>query len=187
MSSKQYIGVKMVQAVPAKLVNGCIWPEGLPLPEQNYDAKQDEKSEECCKKRRVMVEDGYLVLEDPTYPRFVEKEAFEKEYRDTMGMPFGMAVEAMKQGSRVGRWAWWHRGDIMYVFTTKEVEFSTDADISEFEKLEDGVEVYDMMVQRTEKGTLMPGWLPSQEDIFAEDWYIVDKANAEGQRSLLPF
>ena len=29
---KTYICTKMIHAVPAKMVNGCFWPEGLPLP-----------------------------------------------------------------------------------------------------------------------------------------------------------
>ena len=29
---KTYICTKMIQAVPAKMVNGIPWPDGLPLP-----------------------------------------------------------------------------------------------------------------------------------------------------------
>lgn len=181
MSAKQYIGVKVVQAVPAKMVNGFIWPEGLPLPEQKSEP------EGCCSNEvSVNIETGYCVLGDNVYPEWVSKEAFERAYRETDGMDFGLAVEAMKSGLRVARWAWYRQSNETYPFLADQVECHANADLSEFEDLEEGVHVSDMLVLRTEKATLMPGWLPSQEDILAEDWYIVDKYDSSGEHTTLP-
>ena len=84
-------------------------------------------------------------------------------------MTFGDALEAMKNGERVARKGWNGKG--MYVFLAFEPDFVTDADISEFDQQE--VEVGDMLVMKTAQDTFQPGWLASQADMLAEDWYIV--------------
>ena len=82
---------------------------------------------------------------------------------------FGGAIKAMKNGERVARMGWNGKG--MYVFLAYEPDFVTDADISAFDQLE--VEVADMLVMKTAQDTFQPGWLASQADMLAEDWYIV--------------
>ena len=85
-------------------------------------------------------------------------------------MTFGDALEALKDGQRVARKGW--NGKNMYVFLAYEAGFVTDADISAFDQLE--VEVEDMLVMKTARDTFQPGWLASQADMLAEDWYIVE-------------
>ena len=87
------------------------------------------------------------------------------------GMSFGQAIEEAKKGYRITRNGWNGKG--MYVFLADDVEFATDADISEFDGKEDGVEVLPMLVMRTAQGKLQPGWLASQSDMLAEDWAVV--------------
>lgn len=82
---------------------------------------------------------------------------------------FGDAIRAMKDGERVARMGWNGKG--MYVFLAHEADFVTDADISAFDQME--VEVADMLVMKTAQDTFQPGWLASQADMLAEDWYIV--------------
>lgn len=84
-------------------------------------------------------------------------------------MDFGSAIMNVKAGHRVARKGW--NGKEMYVFLATDPEFHTEADISEFEK--NGVQVSDFLVLRTAQGTLQPGWLATQSDILAEDWYVV--------------
>jgi hypothetical protein len=88
---------------------------------------------------------------------------------DKKNMTFGDAIEALKDGERVARKGW--NGKDMYVFLAHEADFVTDADISAFDQLE--VEVHDMLVMKTAQNTFQPGWLASQADMLAEDWYIV--------------
>ena len=150
---KTYICTKVIHAVPAKMVNGCIWPEGLPLPQVRE------------------VKDGYLyTTADVNYPQFMSKADFEAMCRSTDAMTFGDALEAMKQGQRVAREGW--NGKNMYVFLAFEPDFVTDADISAFDQLD--VEVSDMLVLKTARDTFQPGWLATQSDMLAEDWYIVE-------------
>lgn len=85
---------------------------------------------------------------------------------------FDEAIKRMKKGNKVARNGWNGKG--MYVFLATDVEFHTEADISEFYGFADGVCVADMLVLRTAQGSLQPGWLASQSDMLAEDWCIVD-------------
>ena len=87
-----------------------------------------------------------------------------------VGMDFGDAIRALKDGERVAREGWNGKG--MYVLLAHEADFVTDADISAFDQLE--VEVADMLVLKTAQDTFQPGWLASQADMLAEDWYIVE-------------
>lgn len=83
---------------------------------------------------------------------------------------FGFALEAMKNGERVARCGW--NGKNMYVFLAHEPDFVTDADISAYDDME--VEVSDVLVMKTAQDSFQLGWLASQADMLAEDWYIVE-------------
>ena len=54
---KKYICSKVIHAVPTKMVNGCPWPEGLPLPEISETPQIDEHCGSTCE---VRIEDGYM-------------------------------------------------------------------------------------------------------------------------------
>lgn len=115
-------------------------------------------------------EDGYRIEYEDGYKSWCPKEVFEAAYRETTGMSFGLALEAVKKGLRVARAGWNGKG--MYVFLADEVNFSTMADMSEF--VDEEVCVSDTLVLRTAQKTLQPGWLASQSDMLADDWYIVE-------------
>ena len=115
--------------------------------------------------------DGYKVVYAPDgYESWSPKDVFEAAYRPTTGVNFGLAIEAAKQGARIARHGWNGKG--MYVFLTEVIEFHTDADLSEFEDQE--VPCADLLAMRTARGDIQPGWLASQVDILADDWYIVE-------------
>lgn len=84
-------------------------------------------------------------------------------------MDFGSAIMNAKAGHRIARRGWNGKG--MYVFIAEDPEFHTAADLSEFK--DTGAEVSNFLVLRTAQGTLQPGWLATQSDILAEDWYVV--------------
>lgn len=166
---KSYIMSKVVKAVPVKLVNGVQWPEGLPLPKQLCVVPV---SEHCgCTKPVPHIEEGYMFLteQDDKYPQYMKAEDFEACCRDADNMDFGDAIAVMKDGARVARKGWNGKGQ--YVFLAYEADFVTDADISAFDGKD--VEVGDMLVLKTAQDTFQPGWLASQADMLAEDWYIV--------------
>lgn len=109
-------------------------------------------------------------------------------------MSFGDAIKLVRRGLRVARSGWNGKG--MYVFLAQDVEFRTYADISEFynavryekcyvnepttmEIEMNPVTVADMLVLRTAQGTFQPGWLASQADMLADDWYILPDTNTD--------
>ena len=156
---KQYIGTKVVQAEPAFRVSAgdfknVIHPKTYAIPEDRNGQTW---------------EDGYKIVYSDGYVSWCPKEVFEEAYRPADGMKFGLAIEAMKNGERVARKGW--NGKDMYVFLAYEADFVTDADISAFDQLE--VEVADMLIMKTAQNTFQPGWLASQADMLADDWYIV--------------
>ena len=159
---KQYIGTKIIHAEPAFRVSGLdktniVYPKPCPVPlgKENEDW-----------------EDGYKGIYPDGYESWSPRDVFEAAYRETNGMNFGLAIEAAKMGKKIARAGWNGKG--MYVFLANDVEFHTDADISEFEGAADGVFVADMLVMRTAQGNMQPGWLASQADMLADDWYIVE-------------
>ena len=159
---KQYIGTKMVKAVPAKRY----WLEDgkkIVVTIHEMVAQEAISTATAC-------EDGYKVVYPDGYTSWSPKDVFEEAYRLTDAMNFGLAIEAMKKGERVARKGW--NGKNMYVFLAFEPDFVTDADISAFDQLE--VEVGDMLVMKTAQNTFQPGWLASQADMLADDWYIVE-------------
>lgn len=168
---KTYIGIKVVQAVPAKTVNGCIWPEGLPLPAVPETVRGNEGECCCSTGLRRIIEEGYSYDGGNGYPVFMPKEEFEKEFFPAENLTFSVALDALKRGGQIARKGWNGKG--MYVFLASEVEFHTMADISEIADRKDGVYTSDMMVLRTAQGTFQPGWLATQSDILAEDWYVL--------------
>lgn len=105
-------------------------------------------------------------------------------------MNFGEAIEAMKAdpSKRFARTGW--NGTGMFIYLTKGrdipvedwngdphcVMCSTSVSVSE-----QGAEYYPMIVRltdhldmRTADGTIQCGWLASQTDMLAEDWYEVN-------------
>ena len=164
---KQYIGTKIVHAEPAFKLTGirgdCKVANQVLNAAQLADCKQSgwEFTDQ---------QEGYRVRYEDGYESWSPKEVFEDAYRQTDGMNFGLAIEAMKNGERVARKGW--NGKDMYVFLAYEADFVTDADISAFDLVE--VEMGEMLVMKTAQDTFQPGWLASQADMLADDWYIVE-------------
>ena len=150
----KYIGTKLVEAEPAVRAFG-----------QVYTTERPEL-------RPGEYEDGYKVRYPDGYESWSPKDVFEDAYRPTNGMNFGLALEAAKKGSKITRRGWNGKG--MYVFLADDVEFHTDADLSEYWGNVDGVCVLPVLVLRTAKGDLQPGWLASQNDMLADDWEVVE-------------
>ena len=69
----------------------------------------------------------------------------------------------------------------MYIFLAHDLEFKTDADLSEFNPENESecteanqVYVHDCLVMRTADRKLQPGWIASQPDLLAEDWVFAE-------------
>ena len=166
---KTYICTKIIHAVPAKVVNGFPWPDGLPLPDTQESVTDPISGK---KTNRPIVDEGYIYTssKDELYTQFMSTADFETMCRPAESMAFGDALVAMKHGERVARHGW--NGKDMYVFLAHEPDFVTDADISAFDQQE--AEVCDVLVMKTAQNAFQLGWMASQADMLAEDWYIVE-------------
>ena len=164
---KTYICTKVIHAVPARMVNGILWPEDLPLPKlpEGTDGKGSGQN------RELIIQEGYLYTTSPEdrFPEFKTVADFHAVCRSTEKMTFGDALEAMKRGERVSRKGWNGKGQ--YVFLAYEPDFNTDADIF---AIDNEAPVSDMLVLKTAQDSFQPGWLATQSDMLADDWYIVE-------------
>lgn len=97
-------------------------------------------------------------------------------------LTFGQALEALKQGRRISRKGW--NGKNMFIFLNKgSVDCGVGETISEFTE---GIRTDLFELGDTGTGIRLPnihmlvatgstlaGWLASQTDMLAEDWYIL--------------
>ncbi len=106
------------------------------------------------------------------YVSWSPAEQFDNAYRLTSGMPFGLAIEAMKKGCRVARAGWNGKGmwlglvrEGRYEIFDSEVKppFSGDFAATAF---------LPWISMKTADEKLVP-WLASQTDMLADDWQIV--------------
>lgn len=165
---KTYIFSKVIHAVPTKMVNGCPWPEGLPLPEIS-ESKQI--NEHCGCTIEARIEDGYMFTtsKDDKFPQFMTAEEFEKICRSTEDMTFGDALVALKNGERVARKGW--NGKNQYV------ELACCISYVNREQLIVNVDhknIGNKALAFVGTSGVQLGWLASQADMLAEDWYIVE-------------
>ena len=115
---------------------------------------------------------GYKVVYEDGYESWSPAEAFDKAYRRADGMPFGLALEAVKKGARVARRGW--NGKDMFVCLGNVQTFSTSADISSAQNEDDTILCLPFLMMKTADNAMCMGWLASQTDMLADDWYIVD-------------
>lgn len=161
-----YIGTKIVKAEPmkqgeffSKYRKGSLTPQSVNWSE----------------------EDGYLVIYPDQYKSWSPKDVFEAAYKKTAGMPFGLAIEAMKKGAKVARKGW--NGKNMFIVymsplflppyntadTNRKVNDRTAKWIGEDTPLDS--QGYFAMF--TANKQWQPGWLASQADMLADDWEIL--------------
>ena len=171
---KTYICTKMIHAVPAKMVNGIPWPDGLPMPETG---KTQQPSEYCSSTCEVCIQEGYMFTtsKDDRYPQFMEKDVFEQICRSAEAMNFGDALLVLKQGKRVARKGW--NGKNMSVAYQKGYPdgIPCNKNTAQAWGMQEGelFKCRPYLQMRCADGTFQM-WLASQSDILADDWYIVE-------------
>lgn len=120
------------------------------------------------------------------YISWSPKDVFDRAYRQTVGMTFGLAIEAMKAGSRVARMGWNGKGMWLSLSCnqggdafagTREIaaENFWSNNNSEYARQNGGsAVVLPCITMKTATGEILMGWLASQSDMLAEDWRIVE-------------
>lgn len=100
----------------------------------------------------------------------------------TKNLPFSQALELLKEGWCVQREGW--NGKNQFVYKTVGNTVSKDF-IPKFASLPDSVKTFlsekgeDVVFQPSltlynAQGNMQPGWVPSQGDLFANDWQTVE-------------
>ena len=166
---KRYIGVKEINATPMSRAAYNLF-RGWQLP-------ADENGED----------EGYLVeyidggqANTATYKGYVPwspKDVFERAYKPTEGMTFGLALEALKKGCKVARKGWNGKGMwLILVPGQKEVALRQGTPYGDALALT-SCEILphiDMWTTNAHgRRAMLPGWLASQTDMLSDDWEIV--------------
>ena len=167
---QKYIGTKLIEAEAAVRY---YMPNGSKVTVANSQEISEEEHlqlAEC-----LAAENGYRVKYPDGYESWSPKDVFEEAYRPINGMNFGLALEAAKKGKRIARRGW--NGKHQYVELATGISYvNDDGDIVNAGHAAIGNAALAFV------GTLgvQLGWLASQADMLAEDWYIVDEWRAEG-------
>ena len=162
----------MIQCIGVKLINA------IPMSRAEYNdlrgwvLPSDENGEDA----------GYLVeyLDGgrANHPNFVgyiswsPADVFEKAYRKTNGLTFGLAIEALKLGKKVARAGWNGAGQFVYLVPANSYPAQTGVAKQFFG---DGAMVpyRAYLALKTAQGDVAT-WAPSCSDALADDWLIVE-------------
>lgn len=124
-------------------------------------------------------EEGYAVVYEDGYRSWSPKAVFEAAYRETAGLTFGLAVEALKLGKKVARTGW--NGSGMWVTIAGPIA-GTSISHDKFWSPNNAQFAYN---QPNSEAVVRPyftintandeiaSWAPSVGDCLADDWQIV--------------
>ena len=88
-------------------------------------------------------------------------------------MDFGLALRRLQEGKKLQRAEWHDRGMwVIYVPGTSDIKPVPGTPYSNA-GLGKGVCINPHLDLYTARGNMQPGWTPTQEDMFAEDWQEV--------------
>lgn len=155
---KQYIGTKMIMAAPA-----------LRLDDGKGDVRVELLSSNPMPLPGDIVDMGYKVVYPDGYESWSPQDVFEAAYRPSDGMCFGLAIEAAKMGKRIARKGW--NGKNQYVELATCISYVRN-DGGIIKAHHDAIGNKALAFVGT-SGVQM-GWLASQADMLADDWYIVE-------------
>jgi hypothetical protein len=142
---KTYIGTKIIQAEPRAKDYGPAEQQG---------------------------EAGYTVVYPDGYTSWSPAAAFKEAYRETSGMPFGLAIEALKKGKKVARAGWNGKGMFIYYVPANAYPAQTGAAKSHFG---DGSLVpYNAYIAIKNVNETVSTWAPTINDALADDWQVVE-------------
>lgn len=163
---EQFIGSKIVQAEPAMKCwghKGEAHDAGLILTQKELFEKVSDGWE------ATEIRYGYAVVYEDGYRSWSPADVFEAAYRRTDGMNFGLAIEAAKLGKKIARAGW--NGKEQYVELGHDFQYDAYDSGGHVVFHEDiGSKALVFVGTRGRQ----VGWLASQADMLADDWYIVE-------------
>jgi hypothetical protein len=158
---KKYIGVKLIQAEPQNKV-------GIAADKETVGEFGSQSVE--LPGYKVVYEDGYV--------SWSPADVFEEAYRETTGLTFGLAIEALKKGKCVARKGWNGKGMFIY----KALPNTVPAEVvpkmvslsEETKKLITSSLTFGSGMTIVKPDGTADSWVASSSDTFAEDWFIVE-------------
>lgn len=167
LNLKMYIGTKVVEARPMYEIDA----ESIGYARKNSDHHEYREGYHV----------RYLNPDDPTCDTWFPKDVFEKAYSEVGTVNFGDAIDLLKAGLAVRRKGWNGKG----LFIAKQVPSHITGDIiPNMQSLPQSVK--DILMSRenphidyTNQMLIInpdgraDSWVPSSNDIFANDWEVV--------------
>jgi hypothetical protein len=98
-------------------------------------------------------------------------DVFNKAYRKTDGLSFGIALEALKKGLKIARKGWNGKGMFIHYVPENNYPAQTQADKSHYTS--GIVPCAGYMAIKSVDETSTP-WVISQSDALADDWQVID-------------
>ena len=148
MKYEKYIGTKIISASPMK--------RGEYNKYRGWNIPENENPED----------EGYFLIYSDGYESWSPKKQFEDDYRKSGSMNFGHALELLKSGEKVARKGW--NSKDMFLFLTHGEDLTTCI------CREDTPPCVDSICMKTAENRIVIGWIPTQADMFAEDWEIIN-------------
>ena len=147
IGAKSYIGTKQLRAKPMNRLDYNIF-RGWNLPE-NEDGSDE----------------GYIVQYTDGYISWSPVEQFNIAYRSTVGLNFGLALEAMKAGRKVAREGWNGKGIFIQLHRPDSGSKMTSPYIY--------IDTTGLQTDNPAAPKSLVPWLASQTDMLADDWVIL--------------
>lgn len=154
---QRYIGTKIINAKPMNRQKYNDF-RGWQLP-----------ADECGDDKGYLVEsvgEPANTEEFAGYVSWSPSKQFEEVYRKTTGIPFGLAVEAMKYGKKVSREGWNGKGVFVILVFPGDVYVKPYSGYS-------NLSMQRYIEMKTAQDEIVP-WVASHSDILADDWIILD-------------
>lgn len=142
---ERYIGTKIIFAEPMN----------------KFEFYMNVKKIDCKEEN----EEGYKVVYPDGYVSWSPKTVFEEAYRETDGLNFGLAIEAMKKGFKVARKGWNGKGIFIELQVPDKKSKMTHPYIF--------IDTTGLKTDNPYAPKDRVPWLASQTDMLADDWYIV--------------
>jgi hypothetical protein len=170
---KQYIGVKIIKASePITKKQYCEYRGWIvPADEDKGElVRLVEYAPDPKSKPNHENHEGYVSM-SPVH-------VFNEAYKETTGLPFGLAIEAMKRGRKVARKGW--NGKSMWIAVGGQpVDLKAEGFWNPHAKqhaIDNGgsATVLPYIIFKTATNEILMGWLASQTDMLAEDWMVVE-------------
>lgn len=116
------------------------------------------------------------------YISWSPKEVFENAYKPSGNMNFGQALEMMKLGKKVARSGWNGANQFVVMmpalylpsFSTQEAGPKVNDRTAKFIGEDTPLDCQPYCALFNAQEQWVPGWIPSQGDLFADDWCVCE-------------